>query len=1129
MNKNGISAIVASILIILVTVVGVAIIWVSVLSIVDEGLVDVNTDVQLSIVSSEGYTVWDSEADLATVQVERKGESEICGLDLIFIVDGNSVSHYEDVVPGVNERRIYYINLSNYSGELSKISVAPVFCDSSVGEVSSELEFGDIPSGDIQELIDNNILEEEDFVKPNGGSGGGDGNNFVIPGSEGDCGECEIVEPLVCVEGENCFYVSVDGAGISNGSLGNEFNLSEAQNYANSNLGTGLIFLLAGGNYGTFYQEDALSRTNWVIWRSDGNAIFDYINIWNDEGSAADIYHSFEDIEVYSPIAEGCSPDSNPWEWPDCMENSVVLHWVSYVNLTGSKIWAADKYLGFEGFDVEDGDNILIDNNEITNMRAGFGGAQLSDLTISNNHIHHLSRGSAISLESDDVIHTENVLIENNYIHHISEYDKDDPYFIPDILYAPIATNDGLWDDSLVAPPFNVNDILVQGDNVGKFIGVKYRDGWDEWRVYVIMTSESKFNSFDPIVASESGITFNSRMQEEKFHVGSILAIHAPGVTIRNNTLHSHQAQGIYFYSGDTYYDMVVENNVLYDIGNYNSFGYLVGPTIIRNNTFIGGVQKDDHVSGDVSQILDRYVNDAMIVDTEHAVEGDVIFSGSGLNDLVLASGEVRPYTGYQLVIEVDRVDTYKWSIDGVEKASGVAFDTSSQYLESGGIFYEKVLFGSVSGHNVGDTWTIDYTDAYDGSGVQIYNNIVVGTYRIGNPAINEFNNIWYSQSSGGQPSGVNSIVAVWKEDGVLHGNPEYFEPLEGFTQYTAEHPFGLNHNPFFVNPGFYTEEVNTPADSLKSFQDRSRVWNYHPLSSSPICDGTRPFAGALPCVDCDEDSTIICSTGLDGVCAAGTRVCFDGSFGSCIQDVSSSTESLNCEDGLDNDCNGKIDCEDDSCDLDPVCYEYIKGFVSHWKFEGDLSDEQGNNLGAAVGSPSFVSGKVGQALLLDGSSYVDVGSDASLNIQDEITVFMWVNIPVPGVKYTLFGGDDWQTPYSVYLRDSPAGLVDFVFNDGVSRNNMQAGYVSFNEWVNVVSVYDGVNYIVYINGEPFTAAVNSFVEYPRAFGKIYLGHIGNVGEDFVGSMDEVMIYNRGLSAVEVGTLYCDQGGTIGC
>ena len=71
--------------------------------------------------------------------------------------------------------------------------------------------------------------------------------------------------------------------------------------------------------------------------------------------------------------------------------------------------------------------------------------------------------------------------------------------------------------------------------------------------------------------------------------------------------------------------------------------------------------------------------------------------------------------------------------------------------------------------------------------------------------------------------------------------------------------------------------------------------------------------------VPCSDGATLPCSTGEQGVCSAGTVTCSAGTWGSCIRDTNPSTEL--CTGGLDEDCDGLVDCLDSSdCSTDPAC-----------------------------------------------------------------------------------------------------------------------------------------------------------------------------------------------------------------
>ncbi|MFH1522188.1 MAG: hypothetical protein ABIF18_04495, partial [archaeon] len=70
-SKKGISAIVATVLIILITVASVTIVWVAIVPMIQESLVFSSLEGRVSVVSSGGYTAYDSEKKVAIVQVKR--------------------------------------------------------------------------------------------------------------------------------------------------------------------------------------------------------------------------------------------------------------------------------------------------------------------------------------------------------------------------------------------------------------------------------------------------------------------------------------------------------------------------------------------------------------------------------------------------------------------------------------------------------------------------------------------------------------------------------------------------------------------------------------------------------------------------------------------------------------------------------------------------------------------------------------------------------------------------------------------------------------------------------------------------------------------------------------------------
>jgi hypothetical protein len=83
--------------------------------------------------------------------------------------------------------------------------------------------------------------------------------------------------------------------------------------------------------------------------------------------------------------------------------------------------------------------------------------------------------------------------------------------------------------------------------------------------------------------------------------------------------------------------------------------------------------------------------------------------------------------------------------------------------------------------------------------------------------------------------------------------------------------------------------------------------------AENPSCQQSTPPAG------CTVDETQPCETGQLGICAAGTQTCDEnGSWGECIQDTQP-TDGI-CDNQLDDNCDGLVDCNDEFCTEDLSC-----------------------------------------------------------------------------------------------------------------------------------------------------------------------------------------------------------------
>jgi hypothetical protein len=214
-------------------------------------------------------------------------------------------------------------------------------------------------------------------------------------------------------------------------------------------------------------------------------------------------------------------------------------------------------------------------------------------------------------------------------------------------------------------------------------------------------------------------------------------------------------------------------------------------------------------------------------------------------------------------------------------------------------------------------------------------------------------------------------------------------------------------------------------------------------------------------------------------------------------------------------------------------------GLVGLWSFDGaDISgttvydrSSSGNN-GTLNNSPLPIKGKIGQGLDFSGTNYVTLGS--SLNqAGGSYSVSTWIK------PSNLVGCSNGLGDFCGILNAVGAGTNDFWFGItssgklewaivGPSSNSYQrvdtgsgGTQIVAGTWYHLVIVYNssGPTYAIYLNA--VSQPLQSGVAGSAAGGtKIGAELAGNSTYSFRGIIDDMRMYNRALSAAEVGLLY---------
>jgi len=186
-------------------------------------------------------------------------------------------------------------------------------------------------------------------------------------------------------------------------------------------------------------------------------------------------------------------------------------------------------------------------------------------------------------------------------------------------------------------------------------------------------------------------------------------------------------------------------------------------------------------------------------------------------------------------------------------------------------------------------------------------------------------------------------------------------------------------------------------------------------------------------------------------------------------------------------------------------------GLVGHWACEGNFLDSsgQGNN-GTQSGGVKIGAGIKGRGCEFDGKDdYISANSPITVN--NNYTISIWFQVHTNEVDKGLFSiADSYESTGPILLIQADDGTLK-MYNGGYTNIDS----INENQWYNVVVAYNGTNQISYLNGNYKSIRGNTTKTQDNY---VYIGS-GYQGQ-FNGTIDEVRVYNRSLSATEISSLY---------
>jgi len=190
-----------------------------------------------------------------------------------------------------------------------------------------------------------------------------------------------------------------------------------------------------------------------------------------------------------------------------------------------------------------------------------------------------------------------------------------------------------------------------------------------------------------------------------------------------------------------------------------------------------------------------------------------------------------------------------------------------------------------------------------------------------------------------------------------------------------------------------------------------------------------------------------------------------------------------------------------------------------------DSKVDRGQRYGNSSGAYTF-----------NGAEYIDCGDDSSLQIE-EFTIACWIyaDTPVPGftgISRIIAGGDDGAN-YALSLEYNVLGFQPSISFRNTS-NTVEAKFptpLSLGQWYHITGTYDRTNLKIYVHNtdgtllplpSPSPSSSEPSILIPTTTNPqtTFIGAApkngGGAQSFFKGTIDEVVIYNRALSSVEI-------------
>jgi glucose/arabinose dehydrogenase len=213
-----------------------------------------------------------------------------------------------------------------------------------------------------------------------------------------------------------------------------------------------------------------------------------------------------------------------------------------------------------------------------------------------------------------------------------------------------------------------------------------------------------------------------------------------------------------------------------------------------------------------------------------------------------------------------------------------------------------------------------------------------------------------------------------------------------------------------------------------------------------------------------------------------------------------------------------------------PPPTDLVAGYAFDEGAGASAADASGHGLsGTLLNGPAWAQGIYGGALSFDGADdYVDLSDPPALRMTGSMTISAWINsssFPFDDAAIVSRRAAD-QTGFQLdtTVDQGPRG-IGFKLTSSAGANMMRYGATAMqaNSWYHIAGVYDAAarTMNVYLNGVLDNGALVGTITSSQQYSTEHVDigrRAGSSGFEFAGRVDDVRIYNRALTALEIQT-----------